>query len=437
MKKTYHIITIGCQMNISDSERIAAYLELYGFKPEPNRAKAGLVVLNTCGIRQKAEDRNYGLIPEIRKRNPHARIILTGCLAERKDVRRRLAKAVDIFLPIKKLPELSRELGLKRKLSARDYLDIFPKTECKFSAYVPIGNGCDNFCSYCVVPYARGREIYRAAGTIIKEAQDFIDRGYKEIVLIAQNVNSYRSPLGNKDLKYFPKKKVGEAVEFPELLAAAAGLKGDFWLRFFTSHPKNMSDNLIEVMKKNSKICRQIHLPAQSGDDKILSAMNRKYTVKHYLNLIGSLRKSMPTIGISSDIIVGFPGETKKQFTNTEKLMRRAKYDMVYLARFSPRPGTVAAKLKDNVSAREKQRREEALNEILKKTAWKNNQRYLHQPVKVLVQEKNKRGEWLGKNEQFITVKIFNAADKMLEGEFVKVKVARANDFGLEGVIAG
>ncbi len=434
MTKSYHIITIGCQMNISDSERVAGYLESYGYRYEPNRAKAGLVVLNTCGIRQKAEDRNYGLIPEIRKKNPAVKIVLTGCLSERPDVKRRLAGVVDIFLPIKNLPELDRELGLKnKKFIAADYLDIFPKTESEFSAYVPIGNGCDNFCSYCVVPYARGREVYRSAGTIIKEAENFIAQGYKEIVLIAQNVNSYAAIVGKSDLKYFPRKKIGEDIYFPEILAAVARLPGDFWIRFFTSHPKNMSRELIAVMKKNSKICRQIHLPVQSGDDRILAAMNRKYTVKHYLSLIKKLRAALPAIGISTDIIVGFPGETKTQFANTEKLMRQAKYDMVYLARFSPRPGTAAAKLPDNVSAREKQRREEALNEILKKTAWKNNQRYKNKVIQVLVTEKNKRGEWLGKNEQFITVKILGSAADKLKGEFVKVKIFEAKDFGLTG----
>jgi tRNA-2-methylthio-N6-dimethylallyladenosine synthase len=434
MKNSYHIITIGCQMNVSDSERIASYLEFYGFKYESNRAKAGVVVLNTCGIRQKAEDRNYGLIPEIREKNPRVKIILTGCLSERKDVIKRLAKVVDIFMPIKNLPELYKNLGLaNKKFVKKDYLDILPKVESDFSVYIPIGNGCDNFCSYCVVPYARGREIYRSAGTVIAEAVKFIKAGYREIVFVAQNVNSYKTIIAKADLKYFPKKKIGAEVLFPELLSAAAKLSGDFWVRFFTSHPKNMSDELVAVMKNNSKICRQIHLPAQAGDDKILAAMNRKYTVKHYLSLIKKLRTAMPEIGLSSDIIVGFPGETKAQFANTEKLMRSAKYDMVYLARFSPRPGTVAAKLKDNVTGKEKQRREEALNKILSQTAWKNNQRYFKKVIKVLVQEKNKRGEWLGKNEQFITVKIIGSAATDLKGKFVKVKITESKDFGLTG----
>jgi tRNA-2-methylthio-N6-dimethylallyladenosine synthase len=459
MKKTYHIITIGCQMNVSDSERIAAYLETHGFKHEPNRNKAGLVVLNTCGIRQKAEDRNYGLIPEIRKKNPRVKIILTGCLTERQDVQKKLAGVVDIFLPIKNLPNLCKELIPSKKRGGRavlppfkggvrgglnlggiddskkDYLNIYPKVNSKFSVFIPIGNGCDNFCSYCVVPYARGREIYRPVGKIISEAEKFLTQGFKEIVLVAQNVNSYKKKITKADLKYFPKKKIGEEINFPELLETVARLKGYFWVRFFTSHPKNMSNTLIVVMKRNKKICRQIHLPVQAGDDKILSAMNRKYTAKHYLDLVKKIRKAMPNIGLSSDIIVGFPGETKKQFANTEKLMRQAKYDMVYLARFSSRPGTAAAKLKDNVTPKEKQRREESLNKILSQTACADNQRFLDQEILVLVEEKNKRGEWLGKNEQFVTVKILGAADKNLQGEFIKVKITEAKDFGLTGIL--
>jgi tRNA-2-methylthio-N6-dimethylallyladenosine synthase len=395
------------------------------------------------------------LIPEIREKNPRVKIILTGCLAERKDVQKRLADVVDIFMPIKNLPNLYRELKIKDVPSGggvaraardgeglrlintvqnkKDYLEISPKVESEFSVYIPIGNGCDNFCSYCVVPYARGREVYRSAGAVVAEAIKFIKAGYKEIVLVAQNVNSYKTVITKKDLKYFPRKKIGEEIFFPELLEAAAKLSGDFWVRFFTSHPKNMSDELVAVMKNNLKICRQIHLPAQAGDDKIIAAMNRKYTVKHYLGLIKKLRTAMPEIGLSSDIIVGFPGETKAQFANTEKLMEKARYDMVYLARFSSRPGTAAAKMKDNVTPKEKQRREEALDKILSQTAWKNNQRYFHKVIKVLVQEKNKRGEWLGKNEQFITVKILGSAALDLKGKFVNVKINEAKDFGLTG----
>lgn len=440
MKKTYNIITIGCQMNMADSERIAAYLESYGFKKEPDRNKAGLVVLNTCGIRQTAEDRNYGLIPDIKNANPKVKIVLTGCLSERKDVRRRLDEWVDIWLPIKSLPSLYRELGLKEKVSDKElgrleagYLGIAPKTASPFSVFIPIGNGCDNFCSYCVVPFARGRESYRQAGEIVREAEDFIKKGYKEITLIAQNVNSYEAAASRKDLKYFPNKKVGEAISFAELLDAVGNLPGNYWVRFATSHPKNMSADLIRVVARGGRFCPYVHLPVQAGDDRILATMNRKYTAEHYLKLIKKIKKAIPDVGLSTDIIVGFPGETKKQFQNTAKLMKEVKYSMAYTACYSPRPGTAAAKMSDDVAPAEKRRRAGILENILKKTAAENNERFLDREVVVLAEEKNKKGEWHGKNGQNVTVKILGAADKDLAGRFVLVKITKTKDFGLTG----
>jgi tRNA-2-methylthio-N6-dimethylallyladenosine synthase len=428
-------------MNKSDSERIAAYLEFFGFKNELDKKRAGLVVLNTCGIRQTAENRNYGLIPDIKKENPGVKIILAGCLSERKDVIRRLSKWVDVFLPIKDLPELYKKLNLKKLPSTKkdnifgsgDYLGIKPKVDSKISAYIPIGNGCDNFCSYCVVPFARGREQYRPANEIIKEAEEFIKNNYKEIILIAQNVNSYSTVASKKDLKYFPNKKNGQAINFAELLDVVGSLSGNYWVHFISSHPKNMSDDLIEVVARGGRIAPHVHLPTQAGDDKILAVMNRKYTAKHYLSLVKKIRLAIPDVGLSSDIIVGFPGETKKQFAQSEKLMRQAKFDMVYTSRFSPRPGTAAYKLKDNVSSDEKARREDALIKILRQTASKNNQKFLNREIVVLVGEKNKRGEWLGRNGQYITVKIKGAADKELTGRFSLIKIIACHDFGLDG----
>jgi tRNA-2-methylthio-N6-dimethylallyladenosine synthase len=443
MKKTYHIITIGCQMNVSDSERIASCLEFYGFKPEADRRRAGVVILNTCGIRESAENRNYGLIPAIKKENKKVKIILAGCLSERKDVVRRLKDKVDIWLPIGKLPELYKELGLKeKKFSKKDYLDIKPKTVSPFSVFIPIGNGCNNFCTYCVVPYARGREQYRPAHKIIKEAKEFVASGYKEIFLIAQNVNSYKSSAAKEDLKYFSNKKIGQAINFPELLKAVANLspfhKGDlpdFWVRFVTSHPKDLSDELIKVAASGGRMTPYLHLPVQAGDDKVLVAMNRKYTAKHYLSLVAKIRKAMPDVGLSSDIIVGFPGETKKQFANTLRLMEKAKYDMIYGAKFSPRPGTAAYRMKDNVSAAEKERRYKKLDEILRRTALANNKKFLGKKIFVLVEEKNKKGEWIGKNGQMKTVVFTAPVRNDLAGKFVSVRINKVRDFGLTGVL--
>jgi len=428
-------------MNVSDSERIASYLEAYGFKYESKRELAGVVVLNTCGIRQSAENRNYGLIPAIRKANKGVKIVLAGCLSERRDVRGRLKEAVDIWLPITELPLLYKKLGLKeKKFKEESYLSISPKINSKFSAFIPIGNGCNNFCSYCVVPFARGREKYRPAFEIIKETESFLKQGFKEIFLIAQNVNSYNVKVVKKDLNYFSRKKIGDIISFPEILNAVDEIKikkdsADFWIRFATSHPKNMSDELIKVIAKSKNITRYIHLPVQAGDDQILEKMNRKYTVKHYLSLVKKIRQAIPEVGLSTDIIVGFPGETKKQFANTEKLMKQAGYDMAYLSQYSPRPGTASFKMKDNVSLAEKARREKVLNDILSASAFKSNKKFLNKNIVVLVEEKNKRGEWIGKNEQNKTIKIFGSADKKLAGQFVKVKITKIHDFGLDGKI--
>ncbi|HTW96663.1 MAG TPA: MiaB/RimO family radical SAM methylthiotransferase, partial [Candidatus Methylomirabilis sp.] len=235
------------------------------------------------------------------------------------------------------------------------------------------------------------------------------------------------------DLSLFSGKKIGDLINFPELLQAVNDLAGDFWIRFATSHPKDMSDELIKVIARGKKITPYVHLPIQAGDDQTLQAMNRKYTAKHYLSLIAKIRKAIPDAAISTDVIVGFPGETKKQFNNTAKLMEKVKFDMAYLAQYSPRPGTAAFKLKDNVPAAEKKRREQILANILKKTAWENNKKFLNKQTLVLLERKNKKGEWIGKNPQYKTVKVGGAAAKNLAGEFVRVKINEVKDFGLTG----
>ena len=421
--KKYHIITIGCQMNKSDSERMASYLENMGYVFVSDEVQADLVVLTTCGVRQTAEDRIYGLIPKIKKNNPGTKIILTGCLSEREDVKRRVGKLVDIQMNIKELPKLkARLLGLDDDSVQRDcdYLKEKPKYGSKISAFVPIGNGCDNFCTYCVVPYARGREVYRGADEILAEVKDLIANGYKEIILIAQNVNSYH--------------EINSDIDFPDLLRRVNDLEGDFWLRFSTSHPKDMSDKLIEVMSKCEKFCHHLHLPAQSGDDEILAAMNRKYKIADYKKLIKKTRDKIPDIAVTTDIIVGFPGETKEQFENTKQLFLEVKYDMAYVSQYSPRPNTVAAKLDDNVGRDDTNSRENELMEIIGKTSLENSKEYLDKIYPVLIEKKNKKGECVGKAKSFKIVKISNSDDfKDLEGDIVDVLIERVQELGLRG----
>jgi tRNA-2-methylthio-N6-dimethylallyladenosine synthase len=416
----YYIITYGCQMNQGDSERLAAVLEDLGFVPVKHEKEADLIAVVACSVRQSATDRIYG---KFRKKNKGGKIwILTGCIL--KEDKKKLEKVFDLVFDIKKIsnlksqilnkfkicPERSRRITNLKNFSI-DYFRIKPNYSTPFSAYVPIMTGCNNFCSYCVVPYTRGREVSRPIKEIIDEVRDLIKKGYKEIILLGQNVNSY-------------------ANNFVKLLGEINKIPGNFWIRFITSHPKDMSDGLIKAIGKFDKITKYVHLPVQSGDNEILRKMNRNYTVKHYLGLIGKIRKAVPEAAISTDIIVGFPGETREQFNNTAKLMREVGFDMAYIAEYSPRSGTVAAKLVDNVSRKEKQRRKVVLNKILDETALKNNKKLVGRAMEVLVDtiEGNK---CYGKTSAFKTVKFLG--DKSLLGNFVKVKINKAGAYGLEG----
>lgn len=430
-KKYYHLITIGCQMNKSDSERVANFLEENGYQEKADWLGAKLIILTTCGIRQSAEDRVYGLVNQIRKVNKEAAIVITGCLAKRKDVMRRLVGKVDLFMPINELPNLFHLLSESRpenvlnleelrELSGEKYLAILPKHDSNYTAYIPIGNGCNNFCSYCVVPYARGREVYRPASDIIGEVKSLASKGYKEIVLIAQNVNSYKS----------------DNFSFPKLLEAVIKIPGDFWVRFSSSHPKDMSSDLIKIIGSSSKIANHLHLAVQSGDDQILKAMNRKYTANHYRELISKIRELRPSISITTDVIVGFPGETKKQFKETVKLFRELKFEMAYISQYSPRPGTASWNMKDNVSREEKKKREKELNEIIKKTSLTFNKKLINSAVKVLVDGINAKGKFYGKTSESKMV-LFTDSNKTPDlkiiGNFVTVKIKKAMTFGLEG----
>jgi len=416
-RQTYQITVIGCQMNKADGERIAGYLEKNGFSPVAEGRKADIFVLATCGVRQSAEDRIYGLLPRFRQLNPKSLIVLTGCLSERDDVKRRLAGKVDIWLPIVRLPELVNLIKGKRveKKKRDEYLEIKPRYTSHFSAFVPVGNGCNNFCSYCVVPYARGRETYRPAAKILVEIGKLVKAGYKEIILIAQNVNSYRS--GSK----------GGKMDFADLLAAAAKIKGDFWIRFATCHPKDISEKLIKTIAGNEKICRHVHLPIQAGSDRILKAMNRKHTAGYYLGLIKKIRKAMPDAAVSTDVIVGFPGETAKDFAATKKIFRSVGFDQAFIARYSPRPGTAAVKIKDNVSAETKKNRENELAAILSKIALARNRLEVGRTEKVLVEN-----EFGGRTAANKPVRIISAR-KIPAGNFVQVRITKARDFGFEG----
>jgi len=413
----YHVIVYGCQMNISDAERVSAVLERLKYKKTSNINEADLIVVTMCSVRQSAVDRIHGLVEKfktLKKSNPKLKTILTGCILK-KD-KKIFVNGFDYVVDIKDIKKLPKILEIKKIINQNNYLGIAPKYSSKFSANVPIMTGCNNFCAYCVVPYVREREVSRSAKEIIFEIKNLIKRDYKEIWLLGQNVNSYK----NKN------------TDFPELLKMVNNIPGNFWIRFTSSHPKDFNKKTIDEMAIGEKITPYLNLPIQSGDDKVLKSMNRHYTVENYKNKIKDLRKKIPGIGLSTDIIVVFPGETKKQFGNTAKLFRDVKYDMAYINKYSPRSGTPAAKLKNDVSDVEKKRREKVLTEILKQTALEKNKKLIGKKTIVLINE-NRDDNYFGKNEHYKTIKV--KSDKNILGQLIKVKITEARPFILVGEV--
>ena len=398
----YHIVTFGCAANEADSERVASYYQSRGYSEAPSIQKADDIIINTCMIRQKAEDRVYGLVHNLSKEKKAGRrmkIVVTGCMvgmAAREKTGRMLAllkkkmPAVDEFLPIE-------EVGF----------DHAPLRGDSVHAWVPISNGCNNFCTFCVVPFTRGREISRPFDDILLECYELAQKGYKKITLVGQNVNSYGADLilGEKNVQvmrdvggplYFDNKLKSDATYkvkgklikptfvkhlgrlriptlFPTLLAETAKIDGIESIDFISSNPWDFSDELIDTIAKNPKISRQIHLPVQSGDSMMLKKMNRWYTREEYLNLVDKMKKKIPSVSISTDIIVGFCGETEDQFKNTVSLAKEVGFSKAYIAMYSDRQMTAAHKVyHDDISYKEKKRRWEYLDELINKTNLRN-----------------------------------------------------------------
>ena len=405
-------------MNRSDSERIASVLESMKYEETPHLKDADLAVLNMCSVRQSAVDRVYGLAPQfiaLKTKNRGFRAVLTGCIL--KPERAKLAEIFDFILDKEDLanwPQLLKNRAPeKRKF---DYLKIAPKYGNNIQAFVPISNGCDNFCTYCAVPFTRGRLISRSHKDIIKEVKELVQKGYKEIWLLGENVNSYKS----KDFN------------FSKLIKEIDKIEGKFWLRFTSPHPKDFSDELIKTLSQSKKFAPYINLPAQSGDNTILRKMNRPYTREKYISLVKRIKKAFrDNIAISTDIIVGFPNETKEQFRNTENLLKEVEFDMAFMAQYSPRPQSFACeKMEDNVPKKEKKRREKSLTKILKRTAFKNNKKLLKKEVEVLVLEKDDE-YWNGRTGQNKPVRF--KSNQNLSGRFVKVRITKVSPWNLEG----
>lgn len=359
----YFIVTYGCQMNVHESEKLAAICEKMGYTLADKREEADLIIFNTCAIREGAEDRvfgNVGALKKLKKQRPELIVAVCGCMTQKQQTAEYMLRTfpfVDIVIGTFNLPNFEHYVNAVKAgrrqleiLEAGDIDESIPyKRTSGENAWVNIMQGCNNFCTYCIVPYVRGREKSRQKENILQEIRDVVAEGkYKKITLLGQNVNSY-----GKDLS--------PAVSFAQLLEEICQIEGDFKVWFMTSHPKDLTDDVIEVIAREDKILKDIHLPAQSGNDRILHLMNRKYTREKYLGIINKIREKIPNCRITSDFIVGFPTETEEEFEDTMSLVDTVKYDSIFAFMYSPREGTVASKMEGQVPQEIKQRRVNAL----------------------------------------------------------------------------
>ncbi len=444
-------------MNYSDSERVSAALQDLGYKRAQSDADADLYIFNTCSIRQKGEDRVYGKLADLalqKCKNPHLLVGLTGCMVRRtstknsvreaKDKLVRDLKSVDFVFRIEDAKKLGKILedAAKPKVnktrkslpgfdSRLDYLDIKPVYTSPFQALVPVQIGCDKYCTYCIVPYARGREQSRPLKDVVAECRALVASGCKEITLVGQTVNSYgRSEMDKKSgLFNFTKEP------FVALLAEIDQLRADGLnrLRFTSPHPYDYSDALIQAHKTLQTLTPHFHIPIQAGSDETLKRMNRRYTAADYKRLIQKIRKTLPGASVTTDIIVGFSGETRNDFTKTLKLFKEIKWDMAYLARYSPRPGTISHKyFKDDVPRTEKARRWHALNKVLTKCSRDYNKKLVGRTLEVLVEKYDKAfQECQGRSRENKTVQ-FHGQPKMV-GTLQNVKILKALEWNVKG----
>ncbi len=431
-----YLHSFGCQQNVNDGEKLRGMLAQigYGFTDTPE--DADLVIFNTCAVRENAEDRVFGKIGQLKKlkeRNRNLVIGICGCMVEQSHISEKIKKSypyVDLVFgthALHRFPELLyRELTARERIFDAEQEDgtivegIPVSREDPYKAYVPVMYGCDNFCSYCIVPYVRGRERSRRSADVIAEVKDLVADGYKEIMLLGQNVNSYG-------------KGLEEAITFAELLRQVNAVEGDFRIRFMTSHPKDATRELIDAMADCEKVCKHLHLPVQCGSDRILSLMNRHYTKADYLELIRYAKERIPGLALSSDIIVGFPGETYEDFKETLELVKEVDYHLLYTFIYSRREGTKAAEMDDPVPAEEKSRWFQELLDVQRECSTANNRRYLGQTLRVLVDSVGKAGDGRlsGRTEQNVIVDF--KGEKELIGSFVSVKITGALTWALVG----
>ena len=434
--KKYTLLTYGCQMNVHDSENIAGIMEEMGYTKEEDMTKSDVIILNTCAIRENAHNKVVGILGRIKKLKEEREDLITiigGCMPQEEKISNMLKekyKWVDIVLGthnIYDLPKLLEEVFNERKQNIEVYsiegeiIEGLPvKRDSKYKAWVNIQYGCDKFCSYCIVPYTRGKQRSRLPIDILKEVKELKEKGYKEVTLLGQNVNAYGKDL---DIGY----------TMANLLEDTSKI-GIERIRFVTSHPWDFTDEMIDIIAKYDNIMPYIHLPIQSGSDNILKKMNRRYTIEEYKELYYKIKNKIPGVSITTDIIVGFPNETKEDFEETLKVYNELKYDLAYTFIYSKREGTPASTMEDSISLEEKEKRLQRLNEVVNKYAKEANLKYLNKVVPVLIEgPSDKNNKLMGYTD---TMKLVNIeADPSYIGKIVDVLITDVKTWSMEGVI--
>ena len=436
-RKAY-VRSFGCQLNVSDGEKIQGLLKKMGYTFTENEQEADLIILNTCAVRENAEDRVFGIVGSMKKLKelrPSLIIGIAGCMTAQSHIAEKIKKSypqVDFVVGTSALSALPKLLldtlkGAGFTADITEYDDFSEAVEqvrgSSFKASVPIMFGCNNFCTYCIVPYVRGRERSRRPEDIIDEVRQLVREGYKEIMLLGQNVNSYGRDLGGD-------------ISFPQLLRRLNEIEGDFWIRFMSSHPKDASKELIDAIFDCEKAAKHLHLPVQSGSTGVLARMNRRYTIEDYLSIVDYIRSRDPGFSLTTDIIVGFPDESDEDFRETLRLLKNVCYDNVYSFIYSRRSGTKAAEMPDSTSDEEKGKRMRELLEVQREVSSEHYKRFIGRTMRVLADDVSKKKEgWLtGKSSEFIIVEF--EGDSSLIGQFVDVEITGAMNWAVTGKIA-
>ena len=437
MQEKYHIVTYGCQMNVHESEKIAGILHELGYVETSAKEDADIIVFNTCCIRENAENHafgNIGALKKLKREKPNLLIAVGGCMTQEKgktDVLKKKFPFIDIMFGTLNLEELGT-LIQRKKSQKKKVIEIREKEGeiVEFSnayrtsypnAWVNIMYGCNNFCSYCIVPYVRGRERSRKPEYIIEEVKSLVKEGYNEITLLGQNVNSYGSD-----------GKTG--MTFAELLDAVASIEGEFRLRFMTSHPKDFNQDVVDVMAKHRKIMRLVHLPVQSGSNRVLQAMNRRYTREKYLEEIKMLKDRFEEVEVTTDIIVGFPGETEEDYLETEALVREVDFASAFTFVYSPRQGTKAAEMQDQISEEVQKDRIMRLVELVNSLTRQKSEKYLGKTIEILCEDYDEKKELYMGRDEFGRMGYFKSQTPRI-GQFIQLKITKANGISLYGEV--